>query len=77
MIRCILSTEMGKKRIRITDVARATGLHRETVASLYYDRKKRYTKELLDKLCRALDCQPKDILEYVPDTAEAKTCADV
>ncbi|MDE5733427.1 MAG: helix-turn-helix transcriptional regulator, partial [Bacteroidales bacterium] len=26
----------------------------------------------LDALCRALDCQPGDILEYSPDTAELK-----
>jgi putative transcriptional regulator len=58
---------MGEKRMRIVDVARVTGLNRSTVTQLYYDRKKRFTKDLLDKLCKALDCQPQDILVYMAD----------
>ena len=27
--------------------------------------------EVIDKLCAALDCQPGDLLEYVPDREEA------
>ncbi|MCL6634456.1 MAG: helix-turn-helix transcriptional regulator [Peptococcaceae bacterium] len=67
MIRCTLSTVMGKRRLKISDVIRLTGLHRETITSMYYDRKERYTPDLLNKLCKALDCQPGDLLEYVPD----------
>lgn len=69
MIRCTLSTQMGKRRMRIADVARATGLHRETVSQLYHDRKKRYSQDMLNSLCRALNCQPHDLLEYI-DTTE-------
>lgn len=28
------------------------------------------SKETLNTICRLLDCQPGDILEYVPDTKE-------
>ena len=31
---------------------------------------KSVTTETIEKLCRALDCQPGDIMEYVEDTAE-------
>lgn len=65
MIHCTLSTQMGKRRMRIADVARATGLHRETITQLYYDRKQRYSKDLLNSLCRALSCQPHDLLVYI------------
>lgn len=26
--------------------------------------------EVIDKVCKALNCQPGDIMEYVPDSAE-------
>lgn len=73
IVRCTISTVMGKKRMRIADVVRATGLHRETVTKLYYDRKERFTKDLLDRLCKALDCKPQDLLEFVP--GEEENCA--
>lgn len=31
------------------------------------------TQDALNKVCTLLDCQPGDILEYVPDGAEQKT----
>lgn len=31
---------------------------------------KSVTTETIEKLCRALSCQPGDIMEYVEDTAE-------
>lgn len=62
MIRCTLSTVMDKRWLKISDVIRLTGLHRETITSMYYDRKERYTPDLLNKLCKALDYQPGDLL---------------
>ena len=35
MIRCHLSTLMGREKLRITDVARRTGLNRSTLTALY------------------------------------------
>lgn len=70
MVVCTLSTVMGQKRMRIADVVRKTGLHRETVTSMYYDRKERFTKDLLNKLCQTLECEPTDILKYLPDGRE-------
>ena len=32
--------------------------------------KKGYSGGLVDNLCRALNCQPGDFLEYVPDKAD-------
>lgn len=66
-IRCRLSAIMGEKRLKMTDVARATGLARSTVWGLYHDRVQRVEYPVLDKLCRALNCQPGDLLVYVPD----------
>jgi putative transcriptional regulator len=63
---------MGKRRMRIADVVKVTGLHRETVTQLYYDRKERFTRDLLDRLCTALSCQPADLIEYISDNEGIK-----
>lgn len=70
MIRCTLSTMMGRRRKRTADLVRETGLHRMTITDMFYDRKGRYTPDMLDRLCKALDCQPGDLLEYIPDEKE-------
>lgn len=62
-----LHEEMGKRRMRIRDVARAAGLSWETVGAIYHGRAKFVSLETLDKLCRALGCQPGDLMVYVPD----------
>lgn len=63
MINNNLSTIMGKKRTNISAVAKATGISRTTLTSLYYDRSNGITFSVLDKLCSYFDCTPGDIFE--------------
>lgn len=67
MIRCHLSTLMGKRKMKIMDVARATGLHRNTVSLLYKEEAVRIEVEAMDKLCRLFNCSVGELFEYVPD----------
>jgi putative transcriptional regulator len=43
---------MGEKRVRIIDVARATGISRNLLAKLYHDRARRTDIDDLGKLCQ-------------------------
>ncbi len=65
MIRCHLSRLMGEKRVRIMDVARATGISRNMLARLYYDRAKRVDLNDLDKLCKYFGCTVAELFECV------------
>ncbi|MGG3839623.1 helix-turn-helix transcriptional regulator [Paenibacillus thiaminolyticus] len=65
-----LSELMGRKRLKVADVVRMTGLARNTVADLYYGRSSQANFETLNKLCAALECNLEDILEYVPDNEQ-------
>jgi putative transcriptional regulator len=67
MIRCHLSRLMGERKLKLIDVARETGLHRNTVSLLYKETAERIELEALDKLCRLFDCKVEDLLEYVPE----------
>jgi len=55
---------MAEKRLKITNVARSSGLAWETVSSIYHGKAKAATLETMDKLCKALDCNPGDLFEY-------------
>lgn len=58
---------MGKQRLKIADVARMTGLAWDTVAAVYHGKAKAISLETVNALCTALNCQPGDLLRYVPD----------
>jgi putative transcriptional regulator len=55
---------MGEKKLKIADVAREIGVHRNTIALLYYEKAKRIDFDVLDKLCKYFNCRVIDILEY-------------
>ena len=71
MIRSHLSRLMGEKRVRIIDVARATGISRNFLAKLYHDRAVRIDLNDLAKLCAYFGCPVSDLLEWVPEAAAA------
>ena len=67
MIRCYLSRLMGEKKMKVIDVARETGLHRNTITLLYKETATRVDFETMNKLCELFECQISDLLEYQND----------
>ncbi|MCB1798428.1 MAG: helix-turn-helix transcriptional regulator [Gammaproteobacteria bacterium] len=68
MIRCHLSRLMGEHKMKIADVARDTGLHRNTVTLLYKETANRIELDVIDKLCSLFDCSVGELLERIPDS---------
>lgn len=68
MIKCHLSRLMGERKLKIADVARETGLHRNTITLLYDETAVRVDLEAIDKLCALFDIPVGDLLERIPDT---------
>ncbi len=64
-VRSRLSVLMGERRVRIIDVARATGISRNMLAKLYYDRARRIDLDDLATLCVYFGCGVGDLLEVV------------
>lgn len=71
MIRCHLGRLMGERKVRVADVARDTGLHRNTLTLLYKETATRVDIETVDKLCGYFGCQVQDLLEWQPDLPKA------
>jgi len=67
MIKCHLSRLMGERKIKISDLAREIGVHRNTLTLLYYEKSKRIDLDVLEKLCIYFDCETKDILEHISE----------
>jgi len=67
MIKCHLSTLMGREKMKIADVARETGLNRSTISSLYNEEAKRIDMDAINQLCILFKCSVSDLLEYLPD----------
>ncbi|MDX3773907.1 helix-turn-helix transcriptional regulator [Chromatiaceae bacterium AAb-1] len=63
MIKCHLARLMGEQKMRIADVARETGLSRNTITLLYRETAQKVDLEAIEKLCLLFDCQISDLLE--------------
>lgn len=73
MIEVRLAEMMAKRKVRsITELSRRTGLARNTLAALWYGKAKGVNFPTLNALCKALECQPGDLLVYVPDEEGAE-----
>ena len=68
MIKCHLSRLMGERKLKISDVARDTGLHRNTITLLYQETSARIDVEALDKLCKYFGVGVAELFEYVADS---------
>lgn len=67
MVRCHLARLMGERKMKIVDVARETGLNRNTVTLLYKETAQRIDLEAIEKLCRLFECEVGDLLELQRD----------
>ena len=68
MIKCHLSRIMGEKKLRVADVARAVGVHRNAITLLYEETATRVDMDTIDKVCAFLDCGIQDLFEYIPES---------
>ena len=65
MISCRLSTILGAKRIKVSDVCRATGIARATIDRYYNDNVNSSDRKVLSSLCDFLHVNPGDLIVLV------------
>ena len=67
-IKVNLPVLMARSKFRhVSELVEASGVSRTTVTALYYQTTKRVDFATLEKLCRALDCAPGDLLVLEDD----------
>lgn len=61
-VTCKLSAILGARRIKVSEVVRATGIARATVDRYYNDEVTSFDREVLSKLCAYLGVSPGELL---------------
>jgi putative transcriptional regulator len=65
-----LDVMMARRKVRSNVLARAIGITEAKLSQLKSGRVKGMRFATLEAICRYLDCQPGDILEFQPDGGE-------
>lgn len=66
MIRINLDVMMARRKMSLTELAERVGITLANLSVLKTGKARAIRFSTLDALCQALDCQPGDLLEYVP-----------
>jgi putative transcriptional regulator len=70
MINIKIAELMGKHKLTRKALSDMTGIRPNTISALWNGDIKRLEIQQIDKLCAALDCQPADLMEYIPDKTD-------
>ena len=72
MIKFRVKVLLAMREMTQKDLADKTGIRPPTISAICTGTVKHLPIEALDKICAVLDCQPADIMEYIPDTEKKK-----
>lgn len=64
-----LDVMLAKRRVRSNVLARAIGITEANLSLLKSGKVKGLRFSTLEAICKYLDCQPGDLLEYEPDSS--------
>jgi putative transcriptional regulator len=70
MINIRLDYVLLDKRMKLKDLAEATGLALNNLSVLKTNKARAVRFSTLNSLCKALNCTPGELLEYIPDESE-------
>ena len=62
-----IDVELAKRKMSVTEFAERVGISPANVSELKNGRAKAVRFSTLEAMCRVLDCQPGDLLEWVED----------
>jgi putative transcriptional regulator len=67
MLKNNLAVLMAKKKIRIAELHRLTGISASTLSDIYNEKTTMIGFHTIEKLCDLLDCSVGELFEYIPD----------
>ncbi|MGB2866440.1 MAG: helix-turn-helix transcriptional regulator [Sedimentisphaerales bacterium] len=70
MINIRLDYLLLDRRMKLKDLAQATGLAVNNLSVLKTNKARAIRFSTLNSLCKALNCTPGDLIEYIPDENE-------
>lgn len=70
MIRIDLDVMLARRKMSVTELSARVGITMANLSILKTGKARAVRLETLDRLCVALDCQPGDLMEFLPDGEE-------
>lgn len=64
-IRCNLSTILGERKLKVSEVSRETGINKNTLHRLYNETATRVDLDMLAQLCEYLEIEVGELLELI------------
>lgn len=68
-----LDVMMAKRKVGLTELAKDVDITLANLSILKNNKAKAVRLSTLDAICKALDCQPGDILEFVEDESDGES----
>lgn len=66
-IKIKLAVLLAERQMKLKELEEKTGISLNNLSVLKTDKGKAIRFSTLNEICKALDCQPGDLLEYMPD----------
>lgn len=67
MIRIKISVLLGEHKMTRKRLAELTNIRPNTIGNMYNETIKRIDIDVLNRICKTLNCKIEDVLEYIPD----------
>ena len=67
MIKFKVKVMLAKREMTQKELAEKTGIRPPTVSAICTNTVKHLPVYALDKICAVLECQPADLMEFIPD----------
>lgn len=67
MIKFTVKVMLAKREMTQKELADRTGIRPPTISALCTGTIKRIPVDALGEICKVLECQPADLMEYIPD----------
>ena len=67
---------LAKRKMSVTELSERVGITMANISILKNGKAKAIKLSTLNSICKALDCQPGDILEYVEDMNDVENGAE-
>lgn len=67
MIKIHLSRILGEKRLTQKKLAELANVRPNTINIMYHEQLNRLDLDVLNRICSVLNCQPGDLMEFIPD----------
>ena len=71
-IRVKLAVVLAERQMKLTELSEKTGIALNNLSILKTDKAKAIRFSTLYEICKALDCNPGDLLEFIDDEKDEK-----